>query len=324
MTTEDCKNYLLALSADGGKCSGANNHDTKGGTWQVGNNAVSYHALGNEAPPKQDGLNKLYAEGVLDAQSANKGAGAPLNPWPFDSLDGVKPTNCHSHNDYDRNIPVFSALSAGCTAIEADVFYRNGDVIIGHTFPTSGRTLRSQYVEPLRAILDHNNGGSPGSKGVYQAKPDEPFVLMIDFKTSDSGTLDAVVKALQPLRDGGYLSHVEDGKFVQKQVTVALSGNSPFDRINSGDGVPNRDVFYDAKLDKWEPKYNNVNSYYASADFKSAVGNPGSASSFSEAQKNKVREQVANAHGAGLEVRYCEYTFLAFISHTLSRAEAQS
>ena len=297
----------MALSAEGGWCSGEKNHDTKGGTWQVGHNAVSYHALGQEIPPRQDALNKLFTGGAISEQSVNRGAGPALDPWPLDSLDRVKPVACHSHNDYDRRIPLFSAMSAGCAAFEADVFYSNGDVIIGHTSPTRGRTLRLQYVDPLRAILDHNNGGKPGPNGVYKANPGQSIVLMIDFKTSDTRTLDAVVKALQPLRDGGYLTHVADGKFVEKQVTVVASGNSPFDRINSGDGVPNRDVFYDAKVDNLESKYNNLNSYYASADFKRAVGNPGSVGSFSEEQKNRVREQVGNAHRTGLKVRYCKH-----------------
>ncbi|KAI0382275.1 hypothetical protein F5Y04DRAFT_51846 [Hypomontagnella monticulosa] len=304
ISTESCKNYLLALSADGGKCSGETNHDTKGGTWQVGNNGISYHALGNEVPPKQDAINKLFPGAALDTQSVNKGSGAPLNPWPFDSINSVKPTTCHSHNDYTRNIPVFSALSAGCIGIEADVFLSNGDVIIGHVLPTPGRTLGVQYIQPLRAILDHNNGGSPGDNGIYKANPKQSVTLLVDFKTSSSGTLDAVVKALQPLRDGGYLSHLENGKFVERQVTVVASGSAPFDRISSGDGVPNRDVFFDAHVDHWDPNFTSANSYYASADFQDAIGNPGSANDFNQDQKNKVASQVQSAHGAGLKVRY--------------------
>lgn len=257
-------------------------------------------------PPKQDAINKLFSGSALTTQSVSKGAAAPLNPWPFDSLDQVKPVAVHSHNDYTRNIPVFSAFSAGCAAIEADVFLSNGDVIIGHVFPTPGRTLRVQYTDPLRAILDHNNGGKPGDNGIYKSSPKQSITLLVDFKTSDAGTLDAVVKALQPLRDGNYLSRVVDGKFVERQVTVVASGNSDFDRINRGDGVPNRDVFYDAKLDQWDPKYNTLNSQYASANFKNAVGNPSSAGAFTNAQKQKVREQVRNAHNAGLKVRYCK------------------
>ncbi|KAI2471180.1 hypothetical protein F4781DRAFT_144518 [Annulohypoxylon bovei var. microspora] len=304
ISTESCQNYLLALSAEGGNCSGETNHDTKGGTWQVGNNGVSYHALANEVPPKQDAVNKLFSGSALGAQDVNKGSGPPLNPWPLDSLKSVKPTNCHSHNDYTRNIPIYSAMSAGCIGIEADVFLSGGDVIIGHTIPTPGRTLKVQYTQPLRDILDHNNGGSPGSSGLYQAEPGRSVTLLVDFKTSDSGTLDAVVKALQPLRDGGYLSHLDGGNFVEKQITVVASGSAPFDRINSGDGVPDRDVFYDAKVDQWDSKFTSANSYYASADFEGAIGSPGSASAFSQDQKNKVQSQVQNAHSAGLKVRY--------------------
>ncbi|KAI1385299.1 uncharacterized protein F4822DRAFT_432147 [Hypoxylon trugodes] len=304
ISAEDCAKYLLALSVDGGQCSGQTNHDTKGGTWQVGTNGISYHALGNEVPPKQDAINKLFSGTALEAQSVNKGSGAPLNPWPLDSLNSVKPTACHSHNDYTRNIPIYSAMSAGCIGIEADVFYSNGDVIIGHTIPTPGRTLTIQYIEPLRAVLDHNNGGSPGTTGLYKAKPQQSITLLVDFKTSDTETLDAVVKALQPLRDGGYLSHLEEGKFVEKQITVVASGSAPFDRIDSGDGVPNRDVFYDAKVDQWDAKYTSSNSYYASADFESAIGSPGSADDFNEDEKSKVQSQVENAHSAGLKVRY--------------------
>ncbi|OTA99336.1 hypothetical protein M426DRAFT_325257 [Hypoxylon sp. CI-4A] len=304
ISAESCQNYLLALSADGGKCSGETNHDTKGGTWQVGDDGVSYHALGNEVPPKQDAINKLFSGAAIGAQSVNKGSGPPLDPWPLDSLNGVKPTACHSHNDYTRNIPIYSAMSAGCVGIEADVFYSGGDVIIGHTAPTPGRTLSVQYIEPLRSILDHNNGGSPGSNGLYKANPGQSVTLLVDFKTSSDGTLDAVVKALQPLRDGGYLSHLDGGSFVEKQITVVASGSAPFDRISSGDGVPDRDVFYDAKVDDWDSKYNSTNSYYASADFESAVGSPGSADDFSQSQKDKVQFQVQDAHSAGLIVRY--------------------
>ncbi|KAK6066340.1 hypothetical protein SCUP234_12120 [Seiridium cupressi] len=301
---DSCKKYLNALSADGGKCSGKENTDTEGGTWQVGNEAVSYHALGEQVPPTQDALNKLYTKEALVAQTVNTDNGAPLDPWPLDSLNKVHPAACHSHNDYDQAVPLFLALSAGCVGIEADVYASGGDAIIGHDAPKAGRTLKSQYIGPLRAILDHNNGGSPGSKGVFAAAPDQSLDLLIDFKSSDTKTLDYVVTALQPLRDGGYLSYYDGSRFVEKQVTVSCSGDAPFDRISTGDGVPKRDVFYDAKLDAWDSKYDSTNSNYASASFESAIGNPGSASSFTQDQKDKVSQQVSTAHGAGLKVRY--------------------
>ncbi|KAI8628756.1 hypothetical protein F5Y19DRAFT_112719 [Xylariaceae sp. FL1651] len=293
-----CRKYLGTLSAAGGPCYGTTNSDTKGGTYQVGTDGVSYHALGNSIPPTQDAINKLISSTVLTAQTVNKGSGAPLNPWPLDSLNSVLPTSCHSHNDYEHDIPVFQALSAGCIGMEADVWLFNGDVIIGHLLPTLGRTLKAQYVNPLKAIIDHNGGY------VYKAEPSRVLTLLVDFKTSDTGTLDAVVTALEPLRQAGYLSRLEGGVFVEKAVTVVASGSAPFDRIMTGDGVPARDIFYDAPLASLSSaNYSLQNSYYASADFQAVVGDPSNAS-LTAAEMNTILTQVSQAHTKGLVVRY--------------------
>ncbi|KAL3704503.1 hypothetical protein TMatcc_008174 [Talaromyces marneffei ATCC 18224] len=41
---------LMELSNNNSKCWGSKHSDTKGGTWQVGSGAISYHALGEKAP----------------------------------------------------------------------------------------------------------------------------------------------------------------------------------------------------------------------------------------------------------------------------------
>ncbi|KAI1434395.1 hypothetical protein GGR50DRAFT_704314 [Xylaria sp. CBS 124048] len=298
VTAASCKTYLGKLSAANSACYGATNSDTKGGTYQVGTNGVSYHALGQTVPPNQNALNKLLKTTVLTAQSVNKGSGAPLNPWPLDSLNEVLPVSCHSHNDYDRNIPVFQALNAGCTGMEADVWLFAGDLIIGHILPTIGRTLRAQYVNPLKAIIDHNGGY------VYKTRPNQTLMLLIDFKTSETGTLDAVVTALQPLRQAGYLSQLVNGKLVKKGITVVASGNAPFDRISTGDGVPDRDIFYDANLGALDgTRYTSQNSYLASADFQDVVGQAPTAN-LSTAQMATIRNEVGKAHSKGLVARY--------------------
>ncbi|KAH6652373.1 hypothetical protein BKA67DRAFT_637924 [Truncatella angustata] len=232
-----CQRYFDALSVDGGRCSGEIHKDTKGGTWQIGDDRISYHALGERLPPEFVPLNQLIPTVVLRPQSVNKGCGAPLNPWPFDS-----------HNDYDQSIPLFATLSAGCACIEADAYS-----------PKAGRTLKAQHIEPLRSVLDHNNRGSPGSIGVYIASPGQSVDLL-------------------PLRDAGYLSYLNGSHFVQRQVTVSCTGSAPFDRIDTGDGVPKRDIFYDARLDDWDPKYTRLRA--------------------------KVSQQVLIAHKAGIKVHY--------------------
>lgn len=294
-----CQEYLKKLSEAGQDCHGDTNGDTKGGTWQVGDDDVSYHALAEDVPPTQDALNKLWTDGAISKQDVNKGAGPPLDPMPLDTHSTVKPVTCHSHNDYDRDVPLFQALAAGCVSAEADVWLSGDDVDIGHISPTKGRSLGKQYVDPLVAILDHNNDGGDGNVGIFKEKPEQSFTLLVDFKTSDDGTLDAVVAALEPLREKNYLSHVENDQFVERQITIVASGSAPFDRINSGDGVPNRDVFYDAHVDGLgDNDYTALNSYYASANFGDATGDDWEAS---------VQQQVTDAHDIGLKVRYCEY-----------------
>ncbi|KAI0976102.1 hypothetical protein F4678DRAFT_415984 [Xylaria arbuscula] len=293
-----CKTYLGKISAVGGQCYGTTNGDTKGGTYQVGTNGVSYHALGYPVPPKQDAINKLLQTTVLAAQTVNKGSSAPLSPWPFDSLDSVLPTPCHSHNDYDQNVPIFAALSAGCISIEADIWLVAGDLLIGHLLPTLGRTFEGQYVNTLKAIIDYNGGS------VYKSRPGQTLVLLVDFKTSDTGTLDAVVAALEPLRQAGYLSRVQDGVLVKKAITVVASGSAPFDRISTGDGVPDRDVFDDANLGALSSaNYTSQNSYVASADFQNVVG-AASTATLTAAQMNTITSQVSQAHAKGLVARY--------------------
>ena len=104
-----------------------------------------------------------------------------------------------------------------------------------------------------------------------------------------------MVTALEPLREQGYLSHVDCDAFYERQVTVVASGNAPFDRINAGDGVPFRDVFYDAKINALgDEPYSNLNSYYASAQYGDA------------GDEESLVQQVQAAHDLGLKVRYCE------------------
>ena len=40
--------------------------------------------------------------------------------------------NGHSHNDYKQQIPLLEAYYAGMGSIEADVFYRDGELYVAH------------------------------------------------------------------------------------------------------------------------------------------------------------------------------------------------
>lgn len=181
-----------------------------------------------------------------------------LTWYPTDFTKDILPIPCHSHNDYWRPVPLFSALRAGCTGVEADVWLYNDDLFVGHNRASlaHNRTFQSLYVNPLVKILEQQNPHTEyyngTANGVYDEEPERTLVLLIDVKTGGADTLPWIVKQLQPLRERGWLSHVENGVVQQRPITVVGTGNTPFDLVTANSTY--RDVFFDAPLElMWEP-----------------------------------------------------------------------
>ena len=114
--------------------------------------------------------------------------------WPSVTLlnaeEAPKPLGqAHAHNDYYHKRPLLDALSHGFCSVEADVFLKNGKLLVGHfQFELrEKRSLESLYLEPLAKRVKANGGS------VHKTKA--PFHLMIDFKTDGPKTY----AALQPL-----------------------------------------------------------------------------------------------------------------------------
>jgi len=65
----------------------------------------------------------------------------------------------HSHNDYWRDVPLYTALSYGVVSVEADVWLVNGTLYIGHEVQalTPNRTFDGLYIQPLVQILRNAN-----------------------------------------------------------------------------------------------------------------------------------------------------------------------
>lgn len=66
----------------------------------------------------------------------------------FASADAIK-IPCHSHNDYEQDIPLVSALLQGFQSVEADIWLSRGDIYISHWPWAYAGTLRELYLEPL-------------------------------------------------------------------------------------------------------------------------------------------------------------------------------
>lgn len=124
---------------------------------------------------------------------------------------------CHSHNDYWRPYPLFSALAAGCTGIEADVWLSNDgtELFVGHD-PGELRpekTLRSMYLDPLLEILNRENPEEQWAnhtvydraRGIFKTQPNTTVTLLIDVKTDPQKTFEIVHAQLEPLRAKQFL-----------------------------------------------------------------------------------------------------------------------
>lgn len=188
------------------------------------------------------------------------GSGTEDLAWyPTDFLRDVLPIPCHSHNDYWRKVPLFSALRAGCTGVEADVWLYGGELYVGHNTASlqRNRTFKSLYVNPLVEILERQNPSTDfyngTNHGVFDTDTEQSLTLLVDLKTGGTTTWPVVLQHLEPLRERGWLSFVENGVVHRRPITVVGTGNTPFDVLTANSTY--RDAFFDAPLDKmWEPR----------------------------------------------------------------------
>ena len=199
--------------------------------------------------------------------------------YPTDFSRDVIPIPCHSHNDYWRKVPLYDALAVGCTGVEADVWLTDNDLLVGHSKGslTSARSLESLYINPLVAILKHQNPSLtsqnsttspeqnttttsiPSINGVFETNPSTSLVLLISNTTYRSIFFDAHLHQLWG------------------DNCIAPTNNS---------------ILYTAE-----------NSYYASVDFAKAIGKPWHGS-LAPLQVDTILGQARAASAKGLKARY--------------------
>jgi hypothetical protein len=279
-------------------------------------------------------VTSFFPEGLDEEWAIQAKAGEAtedLTQWPTGATRDIIPVACHSHNDYWRKVPLFSAIKAGCIGVEADIWLINDELYVGHkkSALTESRTLKSLYVNPLVDLLDKQNpitqfhpDKDDPPNGVFDTNPGQSLVLLIDFKTNGKELWPHVVSQLSPLRDRGYLSYYDGTNLVNGPITVVATGNAPFDLLIANS--THRDIFFDAPLDKMADEqqqsitesssskrdstfaadnYDLTNSYYASVSYKKAVGYP-IFFQITTDQRDRIRAQVEGAHRRGLKVRY--------------------
>ncbi|KAJ7310704.1 hypothetical protein DFH08DRAFT_718761 [Mycena albidolilacea] len=212
----------------------------------------------------------------------------------------VKPI--HSHNDYTRAVPLWTALNLSIMSVEADVWWQSSQLFVRAVLAflllvahTSGeidktKTLNSLYLANILGII---NGTISSPTPISVANP---LQLLIDFKSDGPTTYQPVHDALQALRAGGHLTTYSNSKLTQGAVTVVGTGNTPLASVIAADP---RDIFFDSDIRhlystkpgvglEWGPEISPL----ASVDWSSVS---------STAQ---MQELVRNAHDFGIRTRF--------------------
>jgi glycerophosphoryl diester phosphodiesterase len=255
-------------------------------------------------PPGHSGLEHIV--GKWTEPNAN---GAFKYEWRDDFSRDIVPKNCHSHNDYWRRVPLYQALAAGCTSVEADVWLTDDEeLLVSHSWSStkSTRTLRTLFLDPIANIFEHRNVSTASTSdketGMFDTDPNTSIILLIDFKSEGHKIWPALQAQLQTFRDRNWLTYYDGKTLIQGPLTVVGTGNTPFELVQQNS--TNRYIFYDAPLRSIsEPQYNSTNSYYASSRLKAAIGGIWSGK-FSKKQENILKQQIQAAEDKGLKSRY--------------------
>ena len=199
--------------------------------------------------------------------------------------------NAYAHNDYWHRRPLLDALDNGFTYVEADVYLRNGKLIVTHILPyfKNKKTLEELYFKPLlQYINDNARSATPVTC---------PLTLMIDIKSNAEKTYKVLSVLLQKYK--AILSGYQNGELTMRDVSVVITGHKPYNLLT---GEQDRLAFLDEDLTQ-AGKDSSSNIYQvASCKYSSLVRWKGKGS-ISADDVQRLEYFVMQAHKNGRKVR---------------------
>ncbi|GAA5928010.1 uncharacterized protein JCM15063_006057 [Sporobolomyces koalae] len=274
-------------------------------------------------------------------QSYNPYAGgrhAPELNYPSGFSRNVPERAVHSHNDYWRDTPVYTALAYGVLSIEADVWLNPKDskLYVSHNVASlsKARTFQTLYVDQLVDVLERANVQDDETKFFsetnYYSQDNVPEIrrpwtsfyegnltpiqLLVDLKTRGNETYHAVLAELAPLRRRNWLTSWNGTHVVPGPVQVLLTGNGINEDVRAQVAAEReRVVFLDAPLlklnDTWIGAdgalygWNATLSPMASTSFSSATDWSGR-QAISEPDRVGLEKLISSAHARGVKTRF--------------------
>jgi len=194
--------------------------------------------------------------------------------------------NAHSHNDYMNAVPFWAAYNAGFGSIEADIFLKDGQLIVAHDQEgvKLNRTLEDLYLKPLLSCIRKND------QQVY-ADHSKKLQILIDIKTEAVPTLAKLVSVLQQ-----YPELINN-----KNLKWVISGSRPDQ--NTFNSYPDF-ILFDGEL---STKYSDAalkKVALFSDDLRNYTMWRGSKSSIPASEMQKIKTVIKYAHDLQKPIRF--------------------
>ena len=113
----------------------------------------------------------------------------------------------HSHNDYEQDIPFWTAYKNGLNSIEIDLFLKNDSLYVTHSESEiiADRTIEHLYLNSLSKVASSQLGIK------------KKLQILIDIKSESHTTLNRLIKTLN------YYPEIID----KENISIVISGNRP-------------------------------------------------------------------------------------------------
>jgi alkaline phosphatase len=194
-------------------------------------------------------------------------------------------SNAHSHNDYENQNPFFTAYNNNFGSIEADIFYIQDSLYVGHVLGdiAKKRTLQNYYLDPLNKKIKENSGF------IYKDSS-KVLQLLIDIKTDPYRTLERLVAVLNQ-----YPNITKCNK-----IKIVITGGRP--KPNEFKNYPEF-IYFDGDLEKkyLSTELNRIGLF--SADFTQYSVWNGKGIMVKE-EKQKIDSIISSVHSLGKQIRF--------------------
>ncbi|MBO0931392.1 glycerophosphodiester phosphodiesterase [Fibrella aquatilis] len=195
-----------------------------------------------------------------------------------------------AHNDYEKPQPLTAAIAQRADYIEADVFVRNGQLVLAHTpaeADTAKRTLENTYLTPIVALFTRYKD---------RVSPDRRYTFSLSIDVKDK--VDDVLPILRTLLEKNLM--VFNRNFSPTAIRIIISGNRPrpeqlldYPLFFTFDGRPSE--LYDDETVKRVALISDNFRSYARWDGTGELPDD---------DKAKLKRIIKRAHEAGCPIRF--------------------